>query len=64
VDRRERAPRFLGGTKNMSMLFSPFNLRSVTFRNRVFVSPMCQYSLCRRDNAFHFRQCDYYNLAV
>ena len=28
----------------MSMLFSPFNLRSVTFRNRIFVSPMCQYS--------------------
>lgn len=28
----------------MSMLFSPFNLRSITFRNRIFVSPMCQYS--------------------
>lgn len=28
----------------MSVLFSPFNLRSVTFRNRIFVSPMCQYS--------------------
>ncbi len=28
----------------MSRLFSPFTLRSVTFRNRVFVSPMCQYS--------------------
>ena len=28
----------------MSSLFSPFPLRSVTFRNRVFVSPMCQYS--------------------
>jgi 2,4-dienoyl-CoA reductase-like NADH-dependent reductase (Old Yellow Enzyme family) len=28
----------------MSMLFSPFTLRSVTFRNRIFVSPMCQYS--------------------
>jgi len=26
------------------MLFSPFTLRSVTFRNRIFVSPMCQYS--------------------
>jgi 2,4-dienoyl-CoA reductase-like NADH-dependent reductase (Old Yellow Enzyme family) len=25
-------------------LFSPFTLRSVTFRNRVGVSPMCQYS--------------------
>ena len=25
-------------------LFSPFNLREVTFRNRIFVSPMCTYS--------------------
>ena len=28
----------------MSVLFSPLPLRSVTFRNRIFVSPMCQYS--------------------
>ncbi len=28
----------------MSHLFSPFTLRELTFRNRVFVSPMCQYS--------------------
>ncbi len=28
----------------MSVLFSPYSLRSVTFRNRIFVSPMCQYS--------------------
>ncbi|ABB32796.1 NADH:flavin oxidoreductase/NADH oxidase [Geobacter metallireducens RCH3] len=28
----------------MSALFTPFTLRSVTFRNRIFVSPMCQYS--------------------
>jgi 2,4-dienoyl-CoA reductase-like NADH-dependent reductase (Old Yellow Enzyme family) len=28
----------------MSMLFSSFKLRDVTFRNRIFVSPMCQYS--------------------
>jgi 2,4-dienoyl-CoA reductase-like NADH-dependent reductase (Old Yellow Enzyme family) len=28
----------------MSQLFSPFRLRSVEFKNRVFVSPMCQYS--------------------
>ena len=27
-----------------SQLFSPFQLRGVTFSNRVFVSPMCQYS--------------------
>jgi 2,4-dienoyl-CoA reductase-like NADH-dependent reductase (Old Yellow Enzyme family) len=25
-------------------LFSPLTLRSVTFKNRIFVSPMCQYS--------------------
>jgi 2,4-dienoyl-CoA reductase-like NADH-dependent reductase (Old Yellow Enzyme family) len=28
----------------MSVLFSPLELRGVTFRNRIFVSPMCQYS--------------------
>lgn len=28
----------------MSKLFTPFTSRDVTFRNRVFVSPMCQYS--------------------
>jgi 2,4-dienoyl-CoA reductase-like NADH-dependent reductase (Old Yellow Enzyme family) len=28
----------------VSKLFSPIKLRSVEFRNRVFVSPMCQYS--------------------
>lgn len=28
----------------MSALFSPLRLRELTFRNRVFVSPMCQYS--------------------
>jgi 2,4-dienoyl-CoA reductase-like NADH-dependent reductase (Old Yellow Enzyme family) len=25
-------------------LFSPLRLREVEFRNRIFVSPMCQYS--------------------
>ena len=28
----------------MSRLFEPYPIRSVTFRNRIFVSPMCQYS--------------------
>jgi 2,4-dienoyl-CoA reductase-like NADH-dependent reductase (Old Yellow Enzyme family) len=28
----------------MSRLFSPLKLRDLTFKNRVFVSPMCQYS--------------------
>ncbi len=32
--------------RGMSKLFSPFPLRGLTPRNRVFVSPMCQYS-CR-----------------
>ena len=31
----------------MSKLFTPFKLRSVEFRNRVFMSPMCQY--CAQD---------------
>ena len=30
----------------MSTLFTPIQLRSLTLRNRIFVSPMCQYS-CR-----------------
>jgi 2,4-dienoyl-CoA reductase-like NADH-dependent reductase (Old Yellow Enzyme family) len=28
----------------VSILFSPLNIRSVTFRNRLWVSPMCMYS--------------------
>lgn len=28
----------------MAKLFSPLNLRDVVFKNRIFVSPMCQYS--------------------
>lgn len=28
----------------MSMLFTPFRQRSVEFKNRIFLSPMCQYS--------------------
>jgi len=28
----------------MIQLFSPLKLRDITFRNRIFVSPMCQYS--------------------
>jgi 2,4-dienoyl-CoA reductase-like NADH-dependent reductase (Old Yellow Enzyme family) len=29
---------------SVSRLFTPYTIRSVTFRNRVWVSPMCQYS--------------------
>jgi 2,4-dienoyl-CoA reductase-like NADH-dependent reductase (Old Yellow Enzyme family) len=28
----------------MSILFSPFRLRDIEFKNRIFLSPMCQYS--------------------
>ena len=31
-------------SKNMSTLFEPFKIREVTLRNRIVVSPMCQYS--------------------
>jgi 2,4-dienoyl-CoA reductase-like NADH-dependent reductase (Old Yellow Enzyme family) len=34
----------MAGIMASSHLFSPLSLRSVTFRNRVFVSPMCMYS--------------------
>ncbi len=30
--------------RDMSVLFSPLKLRDLTFKNRIFVSPMCQYS--------------------
>jgi 2,4-dienoyl-CoA reductase-like NADH-dependent reductase (Old Yellow Enzyme family) len=28
----------------MAVLFDPLTIRELTFANRVFVSPMCQYS--------------------
>ena len=28
----------------MSLLLSPYTLRGVTARNRIWVAPMCQYS--------------------
>lgn len=30
-------------------LFTPLTIRNVTFRNRLWVSPMCQYSVVKRD---------------
>ena len=33
----------------MSTLFSPLSLRSTTFRNRLWVAPLCQYSVEKRD---------------
>lgn len=39
----------------MSSLFSPLQLRSVTFPHRIFVSPMCQYSSDNgMPNEWHF----------
>jgi 2,4-dienoyl-CoA reductase-like NADH-dependent reductase (Old Yellow Enzyme family) len=39
----------------MTRLFDPLTLRGVTFRNRIFVSPMCQYSSDDGlPNAWHF----------
>lgn len=29
-----------------SFLFKPLTIRDITFKNRIFVSPMCQYSAC------------------
>lgn len=33
----------------MSALFTPFTLRGVTMRNRIWLAPMCQYSVTERD---------------
>lgn len=33
----------------MTTLFDPLHIRSTTFRNRIWVSPMCQYSVEARD---------------
>ncbi len=39
----------------MSLLFTPLRLRDVTFRNRVFVAPMCQYQASDGvPNEWHF----------
>jgi 2,4-dienoyl-CoA reductase-like NADH-dependent reductase (Old Yellow Enzyme family) len=39
----------------MSVLFSPFKLRSITLSNRIVVSPMCQYSADDGElNDWHF----------
>ena len=37
-------PRALWHIMSDSQLFTPITLRDVTIRNRVWVSPMCQYS--------------------
>jgi len=47
MPRSDTAPRRSGASivpRAMSALFSPFPLRGLTLRNRVIISPMCQYS--------------------
>src|SRR5207247_4074 len=39
-----RSPPSIPGTPRMSALFSPIKLRGLTLKNRLVVSPMCQYS--------------------
>ena len=36
--------RHCASTLSMPLLFDPLTIRSVTFKNRIVVSPMCQYS--------------------
>src|SRR6516225_11982467 len=44
----------MGSPTNMSALFTPLTLRSVTLPNRIVVSPMCQYSAERGEaTAWH-----------
>ena len=35
----------------MSLLFNPLKIRGITFNNRIFVSPMCQYSSATKDGS-------------
>lgn len=44
VGRRQRLSDSACDTEGMSALFSSLTIRDVTFRNRIAVSPMCQYS--------------------
>ena len=32
-----------------SALFEPLTIREVTFRNRIWVAPMCQYTILEKD---------------
>src|SRR5436305_2684629 len=44
-DKRPLQPRLYSGAFAYTMhLFDRYTIRAVTFRNRIFVSPMCQYS--------------------
>lgn len=42
-----------GAAPAASALFSPITIRSLTIRNRVWVPPLCQYSVTRRDGVPH-----------
>ena len=43
TDSPDAADQAAAGTDSLPALFTPFSLRSVRFRNRLFVTPMCQY---------------------
>jgi NADPH2 dehydrogenase len=41
----------------MSLLFSPYTIKNLTLKNRIVMSPMCQYSVTKEDgtpNDWHF----------
>src|SRR5260370_33818843 len=44
LGRRIKAMIEKGGVRRMTHLFDPLAIRDITFANRVFVSPMCEYS--------------------
>src|SRR5579871_4315217 len=49
-----RAIRYLG-SRMVDHLFQPLQVGSVTFKNRIVVSPMCEYSSCDGfANDWHF----------
>ncbi len=44
AEQTEQAEHAQGGGDTTARLFAPYTLRGVTMRNRIFISPMCQYS--------------------
>ena len=48
----------------MLHLFSPFTLKSVTFRNRVVMAPMCMYSADEQGFSTHFHKGHYESRAL
>jgi len=44
IQEAEQTSRTRGSDDGAAHLFTPYTLRGVTMRNRIFISPMCQYS--------------------